>query len=502
MEALWYHRSVMLDDAPKGQLLLNFEAVDYRCEVWVNGQMVGEHTGGSDPFSLDIASAAKKGENELLVKVTDATGDTQLRGKQRLDPKGIWYTRVSGIWQTVWLEQVGSRSLESLDVDSSIDSGRIAVMPKVRGGAEAGDQISIEVIDDGRQVAMASGAADKPLSIVIPEVKLWSPASPHLYDLRVKLIDQSGAVIDEVASYTGLRRVGKKQDENGDWRFTLNGETIFHWGPLDQGWWPDGLLTPPSDEAMQWEIGWLKDSGFNMIRKHIKIEPRRYYYHCDKMGMMVWQDQVSAIKNPEWTRFKPDPEEADWTDAEHEQFMLEFERMISVLDHFPSIVVWTPFNEAWGQHRTMAVGKWATERDPTRLINIASGGNFWPVGDIADWHQYPHPSFPFDEQRFADYILVVGEFGGHGWPVQDHVWDANRRNWGYGGLPKSADEYKDRVAESIRLLIELKDQGIAAGVYTQTTDVEGEINGLITYDRKVAKISAKELNAMTKPLTE
>jgi beta-galactosidase len=233
-----------------------------------------------------------------------------------------------------------------------------------------------------------------------------------------------------------------------------------------------------------------------MIRKHIKVEPRRYYYHCDRMGMMVWQDQVSGGTRPPWTRLNPDPVDAKWPNKLHEQFMLEFERMIDALANHPSIVVWTPFNEAWGQHRTVEVGNWTVKRDPTRLVNIASGGNFWPVGDIVDEHRYPDPNFPFDEKRYSDFIKVVGEFGGHGYPVQGHLWDANRRNWGYGGLPENESEYKQRYVASIEVLNDLRKQGIAAGVYTQTTDVEGEINGLMTYDRKAIKIPAAELSKL------
>ena len=244
---------------------------------------------------------------------------------------------------------------------------------------------------------------------------------------------------------------------------------------------------------MRFDIEFLKSAGFNMIRKHIKAEPRRYYYHCDRLGMMVWQDQVSAGHNAPWTRLKPDPKDAEWPDEQHDQFMLEFARMIDTLENHPSIVVWVPFNEAWGQHRTIEVGKWAVERDPTRLINIASGGNFWPVGDIVDAHKYPHPGFPFEPERYNDFIKVMGEFGGHGFPVKGHLWDANRRNWGYGGLPENKAEYKSRYVTSLEMLNELRGRGIAGGIYTQTTDVEGEINGLMTYDRKVIKIPANEL---------
>ncbi len=346
-----------------------------------------------------------------------------------------------------------------------------------------------------------SGKADGgSLDFEISDAKLWSPANPHLYEIQLTLQDASGHVLDEVSSYAGIRTVGRKRDSAGHWRFTLNGEAIFHWGPLDQGWWPDGLLTPPSDAAMLSDIRFLKDAGFNMIRKHIKVEPRRYYTYCDQLGMLVWQDQVSGGAHPPWTRLDPNPVDAEWPDADHDQFMQEFEWMVDSLENHPSIVVWTPFNEAWGQHRTLDVGKWIMERDPTRHVNIASGGNFWPSGHIVDEHRYPHPGFPFDTARDRDFIKVVGEFGGHGLPVEGHLWDPSRGNWGYGDLPKDSTEYQSRYRESLRLLTELKGQGIAAGVYTQTTDVEGEINGLITYDRRVIKIPADELRKLHQAL--
>ena len=343
------------------------------------------------------------------------------------------------------------------------------------------------------------------MRVVVPEAKLRSPDSPFLNGIDVTLEDPDGRVIDRVESYAGIRTVGKTKDADGHWRFTLNGEVIFHWGPLDQGWWPDGLLTPPSDEAMQFDIRWLKDAGFNMIRKHIKVEPRRYYYHCDTIGMMVWQDHVSGGDQPEWTRLQPNPVDAEWPKPQHKQFMLELDRMISALENHPSIVSWVPFNERWGQHQTMEVGRWTVKRDPSRLINIASGGNFWPVGDVVDAHSYPQPKFPFDQGsggRFDDYIKVMGEFGGHGYPVKGHLWDVNRRNWGYGGLPQNKEEYKQRYLTSLQMLNELRGKGIAGGVYTQTTDVEGEINGLMTYDRKVIKIDAAELAELHKVLFE
>jgi beta-galactosidase len=259
---------------------------------------------------------------------------------------------------------------------------------------------------------------------------------------------------------------------------------------------------------MRSDVEYLKAAGFNMLRKHIKVEPRRYYHHCDRIGILVWQDQVSSgtgrrgengMSSAPWTRLKPGPVDAEWPDAAHRQYMTELETMIDTLHNHPSIVQWIPFNEAWGQHRSVEVGKWTVARDPTRQVNIASGGNFQPVGHIVDAHDYPHPSFPFAQGeggRFDGYVKVVGEFGGHGFPVEGHLWNPGARNWGYGGLPKDKDEWIERYKTSIRMLAELKAKGIAAGIYTQTTDVEGEINGLITYDRKVRKMPASALAAI------
>lgn len=501
-QSLWYQRTLSAKKNPGKRTLIHFEAVDYETTVWLNGQEIGKHTGAHTPFSFDLTDALKDGDNELLVRVHDATSGYQLVGKQKLETGGIWYTRVSGIWQTVWMEEVNDRSIDDLDFTCDIQTGTITVQAKLAGNPVAGERLKVTAAFKQRPVAEFSGTS--PLSIPITDPQLWSPEAPNLYDLKVDLLDGGGAVIDSVVSYTALRELGKAKDKNGHWRFTLNGKPIFHWGPLDQGWWPDGLLTPPSDEAMLFDIEYLKAAGFNMIRKHIKVEPRRYYYHCDRLGMMMWQDQVSMGygpnsepkgSNPNWTRLAPNPPEGTWPDAAHEQFVLEYKRMVDHLRDHACIVSWVPFNEAWGQHRTMEVGKMAVAYDKTRPINIASGGNFWPVGDIADEHAYPEPAFPLGDKRFDDYIKVVGEFGGHGWPVKGHLWDATKENWGYGGLPKTLDEWKDRYTKSLGILRGLRRQGIAAGVYTQTTDVEGEINGLLTYDR-IEKVPASWLKPL------
>ncbi len=489
-EALWYRRNLPNPDS-SGRTLIHFEAVDYETKVWVNGTEMGTHIGGHTPFSFDLTDVLEDSGNTLTLRVIDRTEDYQLHGKQKLENQAIWYTRVTGIWQTVWLEQVPERHFTDLNFACDIHNGTIEINPVLAGPEIEGERIRFSVEIAGKPVASAVGNGPQTLAISSPQ--LWSPGNPALYRIKADILDDSFELIDSVQSYTALREYGKSRDTEGHLRFTLNGESIFHWGPLDQGWWPDGLLTPPSDEAMRSDIEFLKAAGFNMIRKHIKVEPRRYYYHCDQIGMLMWQDQVSSgygrsennsnSRSAPWTRMQVDPVDALWPDDAHRQWMVEYRRMVDHLRNHPCIAVWVPFNEAWGQHRTMEVAEMAATCDPTRPINIASGGNFWPTGDIADHHSYPDPKFPLEDERFADYIKVVGEFGGHGWPVPDHLWSTESENWGYGGLPKDLDEWKARYARSIDIVCELRDQGIAASVYTQTSDVEVEINGLLTYDR-------------------
>ena len=502
-DVLWYRRSLVAPAAPKGhRTLLNFEAVDYQCTVWVNAIRVGTHTGGNLPFSFDVTDALTNDENLLTVRVTDATdtpGAYQLHGKQVVSPSGIWYTPVTGIWQTVWIETVPADHISALKITPRIDG---AVTIEINPGAApstvpAGATASLR----GQTVATATTRGNR-INLTIPSPQLWSPNSPILYDLVVRFGD------DTVISYVGLRETSVMKDTDGHLRLALNGQPLFHWGTLDQGWWPDGLLTPPSDAAMRSDLEFLKAASFNTVRKHIKVEPRRYYTHCDQIGLLVWQDQVSSGtgKNREgtsssakWTRLLPDPVDATWPDAAHRQFMAELKGMIDSLHNHPSIVQWVTFNEAWGQHRTTEVGAWATHYDPTRQINVASGGNFFPTGHLVDAHKYPHPDFPFDQNaggRFDGFVKVMGEFGGHGYPVTGHLWNPNARNWGYGGLPKDKEEWVERYKTSLRALAGLKQSGIAAGIYTQTTDVEGEINGLITYDRKVHKLPTEVLASL------
>lgn len=494
-DALWYHRSLEIAPKPGLRYLLNFEAVDYQSTVWLNGQQVGSHRGGNLPFSFDITKALQPGSNTLLVRVTDATDTVwQLHGKQLLKPHGCFYTAVSGIWQTVWLEEVPALHIRNLKITPKID-GTVAIAIDTEGSADGLRTAKVTASLGGNKIAETNGLSDR-ISLKIPDPKLWSPESPTLYDLSITLGE------DTVTSYVGLRETTIGKDATGNLRFHLNGKEIFHFGPLDQGWWPDGLLTPPSAAAMCSDLDFIKAAGFNMLRKHIKIEPSGYYHHCDKIGLLVWQDQVSAYgksPNAPWSRLTPNPVDAEWPDDAHQQFMDELKGMIDTLHNHPCIVQWVTFNEAWGQHRSIDVAKWTLAYDPSRQINSASGGNFWPVGHIVDAHNYPHPAFPFDQGKdglFEGFVKVIGEFGGHALPVAGHLWGSKASNWGYGGLPKNKAEWLDRYQTSIHQLADLKQQGIAAGIYTQTTDVEGEINGLITYDRKVRKATPQTLAAI------
>ena len=487
-ETLWYRRTFRHETPAGHRTQLHFEAVDYACRIYLNGTDIGSHLGSSDPFQFDITSALRAGENELIVSVIDETAATQTLGKQSLKPKGIYYTRVSGIWQTVWLEDVPARHFRMVKMKPRIAEGTLRVLPTLAGEPPKEERIVITVRDGDRVV----GTADAALSVRIPDAKLWSPDQPHLYDITMDLYERD-VLVDRVESYAAMREVGTIRGPAGQIRMTLNGKVIFHYGPLDQGWWPDGLLTPPSDEAMRFDVDFLKQAGFNMIRKHIKVEPRRFYAHCDRVGMLVWQDMPSTGGRPFWSKLAPNPVEDSWPADQHAQFITELKAMVSSLRNHPSIVMWIPFNERWGQHETIRVGQLMENLDVTRLLNIASGGNFFPVGDVADRHNYPEPVFPFEDRRFDDYVKVIGEFGGHGLVVAGHQWNPEIRNWGYGDLPATKEEYSQRYRKTFEQLMKLRRRGVAAGVYTQTTDVEGEVNGLMTYDREVQKMTAQEL---------
>jgi Domain of Unknown Function (DUF1080)/Glycosyl hydrolases family 2, sugar binding domain/Glycosyl hydrolases family 2, TIM barrel domain/Glycosyl hydrolases family 2 len=476
-QRLWYRRTFTTPSLSSGgRVLLNFGAVDWEAEVLVNGTRVGEHRGGYDPFTFDITDHLRPGgaEQELIVAVRDPTDEGQQpRGKQVRRPRSIWYTAVTGIWQTVWLETVPAWYLTDLKIEPDLDRGIVRVAFRTNGRGRDPRSYSVVVLDEGREVSRVAGSGGGslvPNAIQIPAIHRWSPSDPFLYTLRVSL--NSG---DEIDSYFGMRSIAVRKDASGVQRLFLNGAPLFQFGLLDQGWWPDGLYTAPTDEALAFDIQKTKDLGFNVIRKHVKVEPARWYYHADRLGMLVWQDMPSANnKGP---------------DAEA-NFSRELTAVIDALRNHPSIVMWVPFNEGWGQHATQKYVAWLKSYDPTRLVNNTSGWTDAKVGDVADLHAYPGPAMPPLESVRA---ATLGEFGGLGLPTEGHTW-LDKGNWGYRSFT-SLDEmnaaYRDLLAQ-LRLH---EGDGLSSAIYTQTTDVEIEVNGVMTYDRGVTKLSPESVAA-------
>jgi beta-galactosidase len=533
---------------------INFEAVDNTATVWVNGVLVGRHVGGFAPFQVEVTGALLSSQqsgdddHEVVVRVLDSTDGAQPRGKQSRSPSGIWYSPVSGIWQSVWIEVVPQAHFTTLPFKSyqaSNSSWYLSVAPSVSTSWKEDNSealrynIGVLTTGKGSFVAEGSGAVAKfnavpsDVHLHIPNPQLWSPKTPYLYEIvaTLELVTTEGKVefSDVVHSYAALRKVGRIVDRRGDLRFTLNGEAVFHLGTLDQGWWPDGLLTPPSDVAQLSDLHYLKAAGFNTVRKHAKVENRRYYYHCDRLGLMVWQDHVSSDTpparhrtgrlSPRWVGLGTTaqigsgkvgttavwvggktrgtghwlhdlkPREGNWSSSEHSQFMVELGEMVTALESHPSIVVWVPFNEAWGQHQTLEVGKWMEQRDPSRLLNVASGGNFWPVGDIVDHHNYPAPYFPraskssrllsSKTRSYPGYVKVVGEFGGHGLAVDGHVYfnstNDKKKSWGYGKLKGDSTQLLYLYQKSTANLNMLIKKGIAGSIYTQVSPSRSSI---------------------------
>lgn len=489
---LWYKRSFTVPAKWKGKdVMLNFGAVDWKAEVFVNDVLVGSHKGGYTPFSFNITPFLKGlGAQKLVVRVWDPSDKGyQPIGKQTSNPQGIWYTSVTGIWQTVWLEPVASNHITAVKSIPNVDANALNVTVGASTPCVT-SIVEVKLLDKGAVVASAKGVQGQELRLGVKNPTLWSPENPYLYDMSITL-SQNGKVIDQVKSYTAFRKISVEKDKNGILRMCLNNKPLFHYGPLDQGWWPDGLYTAPTDEALLYDIKKTKEWGFNMIRKHVKVEPARWYYHCDKEGILVWQDMPSGDMGNRWEPHKynggTDKERSVESVANYYQ---EWKEIMDLGVSHPSIVVWVPFNEAWGQFDTEKVVAWTKAYDPSRLVNPASGGNHRPCGDILDLHNYPGPDmFLFDAQR----VTVLGEYGGIGLPLENHLW-WNKRNWGYIQF-KNSDEV---TAEYVKYANELKGfvkRGFSAAVYTQTTDVEGEVNGLMTYDRKVIKINEAKVKA-------
>uniref|UniRef100_UPI00404738C2 glycoside hydrolase family 2 protein n=1 Tax=Algoriphagus sp. TaxID=1872435 RepID=UPI00404738C2 len=474
-------------------------AVDWEAEVWVNGIRAGSHQGGFDGFSIDISDLLIKGEKQTIrVRVWDPSdAGPQPRGKQVQNPKGIWYTPVTGIWQTVWLEAVPIQYITAVTSRTDWENKNLIFTPEIQSNRQD-LTVQISVTDTQGFSETKSAKVGEPIQIHVPNPKPWSPGAAFLYPVSIKLY-QGKNLLDEAQSYAAFRDIRMAKDVNGHQRMLLNGVEVFHYGPLDQGWWPDGLYTAPTDEALLFDIQKTREMGFNMIRKHVKVEPARWYYHADRLGMLVWQDMPSGDLGNRW-EVRPGVirkgVNRERTAASEKIFTTEWTEIIKEFKFFPSIVVWVPFNEAWGQFKTKEITALTRELDPTRLINSASGGNFElagnrVVGDILDLHNYPDPVMP-DPAVFGTTIsLVLGEYGGLGLPLEGHTWQ-QKDNWGYQSF-KSKEELEARYRTLVADLNELIPKGLAAAVYTQTTDVEIETNGLMTYDRKVIKIPAEVL---------
>ena len=525
---LWYERDFTVPASWKNQnIILHFGAVDWKAEVFVNGQRVGEHKGGYVPFSYDITPYLKKsGKQNLVVKVFDATDNSlQPRGKQCIINSAIWYTPVSGIWQTVWLEPVNKTYIQDYYPVSDLAKSTITVDVKT-ANAYVRDIVEVELLEGGigynpempSDKVIAKAVVSKGKAVInVPEVKTWSPDSPYLYGMRIT-ITRDGKVIDQIEGYTAMRSIKAQNDKSPNQykRMALNGKNLFQYGPLDQGWWPDGLYTAPCDEALKFDIVKTKEMGYNMIRKHIKVEPARWYYWCDVLGMMVWQDMPSigdfagtqlrsrdldvqkAVKNV-WSKDSLlGGTECDIPQEWKDNFYNEWTNIMTAFRGFQCIVCWVPFNEAWGQFDTPEVVKYTKKFDPTRLVNESSGGNFHLVGDIIDVHHYPHPAMNVFEAKF---INVLGEYGGIGYPVPGHTWEIDRK-WGYGKNKQSSEEVMQQYEIYAEMLKVFVQTGCAAAVYTQTTDVEGEVNGLMTYDRAVIKVDIPKLAEINRSVIE
>jgi hypothetical protein len=489
-DMLWYKRGFTIPDGWRGkEILLHFDAVDFQSSVWVNGRAVGTHEGSSDRFTFNITPYLKEGTvQELVVSVIDSTDVTpQPVGKQTLRPRGIKYTAVSGIWKTVWLEPVNKTNIRKFEGVANIDNSTYTLTVNTNTGGN--EQVKVTALDKGHEVTSVTGRPGEALTLKIPAAKLWAPDHPFLYDLQIEL-SHNGQSLDKVNSYFAMRKISVGKDKSGINRIMLNNQPLFQYGMLDQGWWPDGLLTPPCDEALKYDIEFTLNAGFNVIRKHIKIEPERFYYHCDRMGVLVWQDAVcSSEYNLKNSNPGKNPRSA-------RQFEAELKRMVDQLYNYPSIVLWVVFNEGWGQYGGTTWIDWTKQRDPSRLVSV-SGWVDMGNGDVCDVHRYPGPGRIENSSKAR--AFAVGEFGGLGLPVTGHTWMESDKNWGYATYIDPG-EFRKAYEHMVYELDILVDQGLSAAIYTQTTDVEIETNGMLTYDRKVEKIPAGDLKALHRKL--
>ncbi|MDQ7802534.1 glycoside hydrolase family 2 TIM barrel-domain containing protein [Amycolatopsis sp. A133] len=479
-EVLWYRRLVEIpDDWCGSRVLLHFGAVDQTAKVWVNNQLVATHEGGYTAFSADITDVLRaSGPQELTVRAEDRTDIEPFPvGKQRNAPGGICYTASSGIWQTVWLEPVPDTRVERLDLTPDLTG--VTVFPQVTGGAE----VVVVISANDTEVARASGPAGA-VRVDVPSPRLWTPDDPHLYTLRVQLLDGRGAISDEVGSYAGLRTIGLLPDPQGRPRIALNDRITFLHGPLDQGYWPDGISTAPTDDALRFDLEKTKELGFNFVRKHVKVEPARWYFWADTLGLVVWQDMPSLTVSFDGPPgIAPDP-----VPRARERFEAELTEMVTQLRAVPSIVGWVPFNEGWGEFDTARVAESVKTLDPTRLVIANSGVNCCfsrpdsGAGDVYDDHTYVGPGEPSVRDGRA---IVDGEYGGLGLVLDDYRWPGPPNAYEMTSTSERLTERYAEVSASLERVV--AERGLSGAVYTQTTDVENEVNGLLTYDRRVVK---------------
>ncbi|GIF13014.1 AbfB domain-containing protein [Actinoplanes teichomyceticus] len=488
-DLMFYRRTFTVPAGWAGRRVqLHFGAVDYEATVWVNGRQVATHRGGYDRFEADVTDALNGGANEIVVRVydpTDGRGEEQPAGKQTNNPSGIFYTPTSGIWQTVWLEPTAASSIYSVDIYPHISAGTATVRVFTRG-AVSGHSVLAEALSGGTVVGSATGGFTE-FTVPVPNPRLWSPDDPYLYDLRVSLRNASGATVDQVVSYFGMREVGTKM-VNGVLRPTLNGEFVFQAGTLDQGFWPDGLYTAPTDAALAFDIRKHKDLGFTMVRKHIKVEPARWYHWADRLGLLVWQDIPSGG-------------DATKTAAQIAQFETEAREIVDEHRFSPAVITYVPFNEGWGEWslaETQRLTRSLESHDPTRLMNPHSGYNCCAsqgdpgTGDIIDWHVYTGPDAPAPT---AGRVSVLGEFGGLGLRTPGHEYSPNGQFFAYEQMASAAqlnDRFTGMIRDTQRLMTA---KGLSGFVYTEIADVEGEYNGLYTYDRRVQKVDTAQVRA-------
>jgi beta-galactosidase/beta-glucuronidase len=505
---LWYRRSLLIpENWVDRRILLHFEAVDWQCQCYLNGEKIGDHTGGYIPFSFDITDYLVHGPNELVVSVKDPS-DThwQQKGKQVLDPHMIYYTATSGIWQTVWLEAVAKQNhIENLKLDSDLDKGQLSIaLDCIQTG-----NVRVTALNEEKIVAQANGLSEQVLTLRIPDPHPWSPDDPFLYDLQIELIEDD-QTIDSINSYFAFRKITTAAGRSGKQRIFLNDQAIFLHGPLDQGYWPESGMTPPSEEAIIFDLQETRQLGFNMTRKHIKVEPRRWYYHADRIGLVVIQDMINGGKSMAnsfetltamlFNRHKDDKSVRSRSKAwrQEQESRTDFERelleMLNHLHNVPSILIWVPFNESWGQFDAERIGAWVKDHDPGRLVDDASGWYDQGSGDFNSRHTYmvklKKPS------KKDPRVYFISEYGGYNCQIQEHLWDTTSK-FGYKMLdgPDALNKaYRNLI---LTQLIPLIKEGLGGAVYTQLSDVEIESNGFFTYDRKLLKFDAgsiRELN--------